>query len=294
VTQRGDGGRAIGQPIRGPSRRLFLKVVGALPASAWLSAACSSSGPRYLSDTERRVLGACADAIFPPDDSGPGAAELGAVDFIENLVTAFEHEPPRIHAAGPFSDRNPFPADDGTPSNRFPPDQFLDYLALSRVQRAGWQLRIYGSKGVPGGGPNDAVLGPVIGLRDMLRDGVAAAIEAFPMPIDQVDDAFLRNIYGYVTEPARSQIELLVLQSLFSVPEYGGNRNGGGWKVIHFDGDSMPLGYTFIDPATGQIRDRANAPVIGPTTTPDPDPMDSEMISLFQAAVQVLGGKQFY
>src|SRR5512144_1610273 len=103
-----------------PSRRLFLKLIGALPATAFLSHGCGSSGPRYLTETERRVLGACANAIFPPDDSGPGAAELGAVEFIDNLLTAFEHDPPRLHAAGPFSDRNPYPADDGSASNRYP------------------------------------------------------------------------------------------------------------------------------------------------------------------------------
>lgn len=277
-----------------PSRRLFLQVVGALPATAWLTAACTSSGPRYLTETERRVLGACADLVFPPDASGPGGGQLGAVDFIENLLTAFEHEPPRIHAAGPFSDRNPFPADDGSPSNRYSPDQFLEYLPLSRVQRAGWQLRLYGSKGVPGGGPNDAVLGPVIGLRDLLRDGIAEAIEKFPQPIDKVDDMYLRGIYDYLPEQARAQVELLVLQSLFSLPEYGGNRDRGTWKLIHFDGDSMPLGYTYVEPGTGLIRDRPSAPVIGPATAPDPEAMDDEIVSLFHSAVLVLGGKQFY
>lgn len=277
-----------------PNRRVFLQLVGALPAAAWLSAACSSSGPRYLTDTERRVLGACADAIFPPDDSGPGAGELGAADFIDNLLTAFEHDPPRLHAAGPFSDRNPYPADDGSPSKRFPPDQFLEFLPLSRVQRAGWQLRLYGSRGTPGGGPNDAVLGPIIGLRDLIRDGIAAAIEAFPMPIDKVDDLFLRGIYVYLPDDARAQVQLLVLQSLFALPEYGGNRNGGGWRIIHFDGDSMPLGYSYIEPGTGRIRDRPSAPVIGPEAGPDPDPMDDDIIALFQGAVAVLGGKQFY
>jgi hypothetical protein len=134
----------------------------------------------------------------------------------------------------------------------------------------------------------------VIGLRDMLRDGITAGIRAFPRPVDEVDDMFLRGIYDYIPDPARSQIQLLVLQSLFSLPEYGGNRNGGGWEIIHFDGDSMPLGYTFIDPGTGQIRDRPETPVIGPATVPDPDPMDDQIIGLFQSAVAVLGGKQFY
>jgi len=277
-----------------PSRRLFLQLAGALPASAWLSAGCSTSGPSYLTATERRVLAACADAIFPPDDSGPGGAALGAVDFIDALLTAFEHEPPRIHAAGPFSDRNPYPAADGSPSTRYPPDQFLEFLPLSRVQRAGWQLRIYGSRGTPGGGPNDAVLGPVIGLRDLLRDGVATATAAFPMAVDSASDVALRAIYEFFPDEARAQIELLVLQSLFSLPEYGGNRDAGGWRVIHFHGDSMPLGYTRIDPATGAIVDRPDAPVIGRETAADPDPMDEDIIGLFSAAVVVLGGKQFY
>jgi hypothetical protein len=277
------------------TRRVFLKILGALPASAVLSFNCSSSAPRFLSDSERRVLAACADAVFPPDDSGPGAAELGAVEFIENLLTAFEHDPPHIHAAGPFSGRNPYPADDGSATQRFPPDQFLEFLPLSRVQRAGWQLRIYGSAGVPGGGPNDAALGPVIGLRDLLRDGIAQAIAQFPRAIDSVDDEFLQGIYDYLPADARAQVQLLVLQSLFSLPEYGGNRDRGGWELLHgYEGDSMPLGYSFIDPVTGQIVDRPEAPVIGPETRAEPEAMDDQIVTLFATATAVLGGKRFY
>lgn len=275
-----------------PSRRLFLKIVGALPATAWLSQGCGASDPRYLTGTEHRVLSASANALFPADDSGPGAGDLGAADFIDALLTAFEHDPPRIHAAGPLSDRNPFPNDDGTASSRYPTDQFREFLPLSRVQRAGWQLRLYGSRGTPGGGPNDDALGPVIGLRDLLRDGIAAAVAAFPMAVDQVDDAFLQGIRDYLPADVRAQVDLLVLQSLFSLPEYGGNREGGGWRIIHNAGDSMPFGYTYIDPATGQILDRPGAPVIGPE--PDPEPMDAEIIGLYSAAVVALGGKQFY
>jgi len=279
-------------PVGDPSRRLFLKLVSALPATAWLSPGCGASDPRYLSDTEHRVLTACANAIFPADDSGPGAGDLGAADFIDALLTAFEHDPPRIHAAGPFSDRNPFPNADGTASNRYPSDQFRQFLPLSRVQRAGWRLRLYGSGGVPGGGPNDDVLGPVIGLRDQLRDGIAAAARAFPMAVDQADDAFLEGIYDYLPADVRAQFNLLVLQSVFSLPEYGGNREGGGWRIIHHAGDSMPFGYTYIDPESGQIVDRPGAPVIGPE--PDPEPMDAEIIELFNAATLALGGKRVF
>lgn len=290
-----------GSAKRGPSRRRFLQIAGSLPAAAWavpaaaawLGAGCAASAPRYLTDTERRVLAACADAIFPPDDSGPGAAELGAVDFIEHLLTALEHDPPRLHARGPFSDRNPYPAADGSASQQFSPNQFLEFLPLSRVQRAGWQLRLYGSRGTPGGGPNDEVLGPVIGLRDLLRDGIAAAIAAFGEPIDEVSDVALRGIYAFLPEPVYAELELLVMQSVFSLPEYGGNRDRGGWRIIYYEGDSMPLGYSYVD-AAGAVHDRADAPVIGPETRADPEPMDAQIVGLFRIATAALGGKQFY
>jgi hypothetical protein len=54
----------------------------------------------------------------------------------------------------------------------------------------------------------------------------------------------------------------------------------------------MPFGYTYIDPASGQILDRPGAPVIGPE--PDPEPMDAESIELFNAATLALGGKRFF
>lgn len=39
--------------------------------------------------------GAIAAAV---DDLVPGASQLGAVDYVENLLTALDHEPPRIWA----------------------------------------------------------------------------------------------------------------------------------------------------------------------------------------------------
>jgi len=275
-----------------PTRRLVLKVLATLPAARALPG-CGGGGVRgFFTPTERRVLAACANAIYPPDDAGPGAAELGAVDYIDKLMTAFDRDPPHILAAGPFSGRIPFPARDGTPSDAFPDDEFREFLPLTRVQDAGWRLRLFGSAAV-GGGPNDAVLGPVTGLRDLLRDGIAHAIAASPTPIGQLDDVALRGLHDLLPDDMRGELDLLVMQSLFALPEYGGNHVRRGWDGIYFEGDSMPLGYTYID-AGGHIVDRGDRPVIGPATAPDPEPMDDEIIQLYSAAVVVLGGKQFY
>src|SRR5205085_1998033 len=57
-------------------------------------------------------------------------------------------------------------------------------------------------------------------------------------------------------------------EGMFSVPEYGGNRNRVGWQLIGFDGDSQPLGYTLgFDEAAQSYIERPDKPNSGP----DPD-----------------------
>ena len=44
-------------------------------------------------DEQRARVGAALDELVP------GAADLGAVDYVETLLTAFDHSPPRIWAS---------------------------------------------------------------------------------------------------------------------------------------------------------------------------------------------------
>lgn len=47
----------------------------------------------YFDADERTRVAAALDALVP------GCAELGAVDYVEGLLTALDHDPPRIWAA---------------------------------------------------------------------------------------------------------------------------------------------------------------------------------------------------
>ena len=47
----------------------------------------------FGSDEARANVAAALDALVP------GASDLGAVDYVENLLNAFDHSPPRIWAA---------------------------------------------------------------------------------------------------------------------------------------------------------------------------------------------------
>jgi len=286
----------------GISRRQLLMLAAAGAASGLLPTGCGDGMtvmmapmpvPSYFTADERKLLSVFADTIFPPDDSGPGAAELGAVDFIENLLTAFDTSPPRIFVGGPFSGRAPYPRSDGSSSSMLPDDGFKNFIALTTVQERAWRLRLYGSAGVVGGGPNDALLGPVVGMRDAIRNGLQAASTSSTSPVQMLDDNAVVRLLDMLPPELIQKLTELVLQSLLAAPEYGGNRNLGGWKQLHFDGDRAPLGYSFYDTSSGTTKDRAGFPVSGPDTTADPEPLDADTLKIFDLAVVALHGRKF-
>jgi len=57
------------------------------------------------------------------------------------------------------------------------------------------------------------------------------------------------------------------LEGCFAPPEYGGNRQGGGWRMIGIEGDSQPLGYSLFSQELGGYRERDGHPM----STPNPD-----------------------
>lgn len=67
-------------------------------------------------ERERSVVAAALD------EAVPGASELGAVDYVERLLTALDHDPPRIWAA---------------PAGADPP-----WLEVGRWERQAWGERI--------------------------------------------------------------------------------------------------------------------------------------------------------
>src|SRR5438045_8534318 len=101
------------------SRRDFVKLVGAAVAATHLPFGCSTPRGVFFTDGERRALAALADAILPPDDT-PGGAALGAVEYVERLLTVFDSDPPALYAGGPYSGRQPFSDGNGAPSANLP------------------------------------------------------------------------------------------------------------------------------------------------------------------------------
>ncbi len=180
--------------------------------------------PVWLNDDEFRVLTAACDRLIPPEEGvSPGAAAAGVPDYIDGLLGAFLVEPPRIWAGGPTSGRH-----GGA-------EAFARFHELTALDELAWRMRIEGSRGLPEREFN----GPVVGLQEVYRRGLAALGDDFcRLTGDQQDDRlrscpdFTEVLYGHTCE------------GMYGAPEYGGNRGGAGWRAIDFEGDVQPRGWT--------------------------------------------------
>jgi hypothetical protein len=268
-------------------RRRVLQLAGALAAIATLpltraQRALATAQGRFLTTAEIATLEALCDRIVPPDHD-PGAAALGAARYIDQLLSAFERvRIPFIYAGGPFSGRNPYPdTRTGTPSARRPRNGFATPIPLSRLQELRWRAELYGSAAVPEAAMNDAALGPLRGLRDVYRDSLARVDEvaraAFDRSFAQLrsgeqDEVFamLDQVFEPVPRRDASFLDILIqhtLEGCFAAPEYGGNADAGGWRMIGIEGDTHPLGFSVYSRNERRYKERADHPM----STPNPD-----------------------
>jgi hypothetical protein len=186
--------------------------------------------PRYLTDDEYGVVAAAADRLIPPLDAHPGGAALGVADYVDNLLAAFTFDPPLIFAGGPFSGRFGGEA------------SFAEFMTLSPNEELAWRTRIEGSQGRAEREFN----GPVRGWQDEYRAGLAALGADFCTVGGDEQDRRL-----HAQPEFRVTLYQHACEGAYGAPEYGGNHELEGWRVIAFEGDVQPRGYT-DDEVTGR------------------------------------------
>jgi hypothetical protein len=243
------------------TRRDLIRLIGGATAALAVLPACGdNAGDAIFTSDELNMLRGFADAIIPPDDKA-GGVELGAVEYIEGLLTAFDQLRPAIFAGGPFSDRNRLP--DGTGGQ----NDFTAFIELDRVGVAAW--RPY-----------------VEELRAQLKAGLSQAAEGYtPLELSAADFA---RIFDAQPEDVRSLLVDLVTEAAFAAPEYGGNRGLSGWRMIHFEGDSLPRGYSQWDGTTHVERPEAPLTTANPS---DPEPLTDDVHEILSLVISVLGGR---
>ncbi len=179
--------------------------------------------PVWLREDEYATLKAACAQMMPSDQGAAGADEAGVADYIDIFLGAFTFDPPRIWAGGPSSGRHGGEAG------------FANFIPLPRLDELAWRTRLEGSQGLPEREFN----GPVVGLQERYRSGLAALGDDFT-EVDgkeqrrrlRADEEFSALLWEHCCE------------GMYGVPEYGGNRNGIGWESIGWEGDVQPRGYS--------------------------------------------------
>jgi len=230
---------------RGRTRREVLRDGTAVTMALFVAPAASSLGdvavavgsePAFFTEREMHTLRGLVDRFIPgkPEDLDDGAVAAGCAEAIDALLGAFEFDPPRIYAGGPWSKRG------GGERNHF-----KRFVRLDAYEEKAWRLRIEGSRGRKKLEFN----GPVTGWQEIYRNGLSVLNGAARngdfgslSPLER--DLILRTS----TNPwVRELIDVAfphTWQFMYGAPEYGGNRGLIGWRYSRWPGDVHPRGYT--------------------------------------------------
>jgi Gluconate 2-dehydrogenase subunit 3 len=174
----------------------------------------------FFTAHETAVVAAAAARLVPgpaddPAEAGhPGAREADVVHYIDTTLAALRSGPPRVHAGGPWSDRQ-----------AAGPNHLAGFIPPGPATRIAWERRLAAWQGRYRDG---------IAQLDVLADGDFTAASL------AVQDEILAS------SAAADFVDLLfshAIEGMYANPEYGGNRGLAGWADIGFPGDVQPRGY---------------------------------------------------
>jgi hypothetical protein len=144
----------------------------------------------------------------------PGATEADAVRYIDTMLSMFDHDPPRIFAGGPWSNRHGGSV-----------DHMAHFVPPAPRQLHAWKIRV-------------AELQKQYKAAVKALDTAASTKNFATAPKSEQD-----KLLGTMGKE-RDLIFTNTIEGTYSVPEYGGNHATAGWKSASWPGDSQRRGYT--------------------------------------------------
>jgi gluconate 2-dehydrogenase gamma chain len=172
---------------------------------------------RFFSGEDANVIGAMANRIFPKDDLGPGATELGVVEYIDSQLAGAWGSGERMYRQGPF--HTPVTTGHGWQYAMTPAGAYRVGLdSLNSYTAAKYKGQTFDE------------------LKAAQQDDVLTALETGTSK--EISDHFTQIL----APDFFSLFYENVKEGLFADPSYGGNRGVEGWKLIRYPGDPMARG----------------------------------------------------
>lgn len=155
----------------------------------------------FLTDAERRTVGAVFDRLIPADELSIGASEAGCVTFVDRQLAGDWGRAASRYRAGPFRPGTPEQGDQSpfTPRERY-------RLGLKALDDRCTRDAGHGFADLPAG----------------QQDAIVRAMEA-----------------GHHGDAPKALFALMlqnVREGFFADPLYGGNKDMVGWKLVGFPG----------------------------------------------------------
>ncbi|WP_265823650.1 gluconate 2-dehydrogenase subunit 3 family protein [Geovibrio ferrireducens] len=161
----------------------------------------------FTNELEFATLSEASERIFPKDDNGPGAKELGVPFFIDNQLAGAYGYNTREYMSGPFFKGAPT---QGYQTPLLKRDIFSKGLgALNSYSQMTFQ------KNFPE-------------LKDADKDVILKMCESGAIPTDGFNSAYFFSL-----------LRGAVLAGVYADPIYGGNSNMNGWRMKQYPGAQM-------------------------------------------------------
>ncbi len=161
----------------------------------------------YLTQEQFFIVEAATERIFPADDNGPGAKELGVPYFIDHQLAGEWGSNGREYMQAPFYTGEKTQGYQG----RLKRKEIFD-IALQEMQN--FSMKKYQKK-----------------FKDLeveQQDAVLKAFETDEVKLTTISaSAFFKTLFGSTME------------GVYADPLYGGNNNMAGWKMKNFPGNQM-------------------------------------------------------
>ncbi|TVY10423.1 gluconate 2-dehydrogenase subunit 3 family protein [Paenibacillus cremeus] len=164
--------------------------------------------PMFFNQAQMAIAEAAAERIFPKDESGPGAAELGVAFYIDHQLASPWGVNARTYRMGPFVKGEVTQG---------------DYLSIQRHELI------------------------TMGLQSLEDTSKSKYSKSFVELAPEEQDAILTSmekgeinvVNGVTGKTFFNQFRVLVMEGVYSDPLYGGNKNMLGWKMRKYPGNQM-------------------------------------------------------